>query len=227
MPPVTVVFDVETDRLLDASRSNWSELVITVAVFAVLRRPSAEPEATRSFVLPPRGGPEIAALLDGADAIVAYNGRHFDLRVLRNLYDAARVDGWEAKLMDPFEVIRATTRSWVKLNELLEANGLPVKAGDGRSAVDWWAAGEVEKVTEYCRLDVLLLCRLLVQETPIVFPIKEWQNQNQAQTPARDPSRNSWTHAVVGWAELDWPLFVSRRWCTWSTRHSGCLKPKP
>jgi hypothetical protein len=186
-----IAFDVETDRLLDRTRSNFEALRITVASALRLRFDDGDDEgaadedeeegrrATSYFAEPTASSDErpledLGILLDAADVVVAYNGRGFDIRVLRNHFPADRVDAWERKLADPFEAMRECTGSWVKLDELLEANALPRKAGDGVCAVEWWAAGERRKVAEYCCADVEGLAAIVAMDR-FRFPIKVWK----------------------------------------------------
>lgn len=199
------MFDLETDRLLDATRSNFADLCMTVGVGkwvdldldpeTATAATAANAEA-EEYVLD--GADDAGALarlgasLDRAETVVAYNGRGFDFRVLERYFGAARVQGWLAKLRDPFEVIRARTGSWVKLDDLLLANGLEGKTADGLSAVAWWGEGQRARVLEYCREDVEALCRL-VRMQEIRFPIKRWEGAGAARA-----------HAVVGWETLRW-----------------------
>jgi hypothetical protein len=172
------VFDIETDRLLNAARDNWSELRMTVCA-------AVTPNGTRHcYTLRPDADDEHAAVeladlcraLDEADRLVAYNGREFDLRVLGNHFGRERAEAWATKLADPFELIRAATGSWVSLDELLAANGLPVKTGSGVDAVAWWAAGEYDRVAEYCRQDAEALHTLVTRFSKLRFPVKRWVN---------------------------------------------------
>lgn len=186
-----VVFDVETDRLLDKTRSNYEDLRITVAAAY-----STRDETMHTCFGDREGGLDpLATLFDdeATDVVVAYNGRGFDFRVLKNHFPLDRVRAWEQKLIDPFEVIREQTGSWVKLDELLEANGLPRKSANGVAAVEWWADGRKEEVAEYCRDDVQGLVDLLALGK-FVFPIKRWEGRTQV---------------VSEWAELDWATHVA------------------
>lgn len=173
------VFDLETDRLLNKDRSNWSELRMTVGV-------GIDSDGNRhDFVLKPDGTDHDAVLkrleviLDSSSVITIYNGAGFDLRILRNYFPIQKVEEWECKLVDPFDIIRSGWRSWVKLDELLVANDLGSKSGDGIAAVKWWADGEHEKVLEYCYQDTLGLYNLMMKEGPIKFPIKRWKDGKQ------------------------------------------------
>lgn len=186
-----LVFDLETDRLLCKTRDDHRELRITVGQFCEIH----ETGARWTEVVSPSdfGGPDVSRMFDEADRIVAYNGRGFDLEVMRGYFSDAKVDGWCRKLRDPFEAIRDATGSWVKLEELLTANALPFeKSGDGVSAVEWWASGERRRVADYCRGDVEALVALISLER-IAFPIKAWRKSAQI---------------VTGWAELDWRPYL-------------------
>lgn len=174
-----VVFDVETDKLLSKARNNWDELRVTVCVAIecvsltsqVNNRDSVQEFVLFDDAINAADTDSFGKLMDDADVVVAYNGREFDLRVLRNHYASERVYKWAAKLLDPFEVIRDATGSWVKLDELLDANGLPRKPASGVDAVNWWKDGEQDKVIEYCKHDVLGLQRIVAMDR-IRFPVK-------------------------------------------------------
>jgi hypothetical protein len=191
------VFDIETDRLLTPSRDNWRDLRITAVV-------GIDPQGTaHEFVFMPNDAAaeadavlRIGKHLDSAVQIVAYNGREFDLRVLENYFEADRVESWLAKLVDPFEVIRATTGSWVKLDELLDANGLQKKGGTGVDAVQWWKDGQINRVVDYCRHDVFSLWSLVTQFKVLRFPVKVWEGGEQR---------------VVKWSRLRWHDYVAFR----------------
>ena len=193
------IFDIETDRLLNHARTNWSELQITVcagvwgdgsAPLCVLLTPDLSEDRKRE---------QLGALKDAIEKAVvvcAYNGRGFDMRVLENYFGAEAVTRWNAKLVDPFEVIRLTTGSWVKLDELLAANDLPGKSGTGTDAVDWWAEGRYEEVAEYCRQDAEAL-RIVVTMPPgrLRFPVKKWVDG---------------ANVVVRYAVLNWHAYLDR-----------------
>lgn len=218
---IVAVFDVETDRLLEKNQKNQStgheSLRITVACGVnLVGRESSEKNEIRTFYGNEEdaielGGDtleDLARALDAADAIVAYNGRWFDLRVMRNHIDPARVDLWEAKLVDPFEAMKEYTGSWVKLDELLEANGLPRKSADGVSAVEWWAAGRKKEVAEYCKDDVSGLVSLL-EMGKFAFPVKKWK--------VPPPSKSSPTmkikmkQEIASWSELNWNAYLASK----------------
>lgn len=173
------VFDLETDRLLNKERTNWNELRMTCGV-------GIDSDGNRhDFVLKPDCNDHeqvMASLqkhLDEAPVIVIYNGAGFDLKILRNYFSNEKVEEWECKLMDPFDILRSKWRTWVKLDELLVANGLGSKTGDGVLAVKWWEDGEYDKVVDYCYQDTLGLYKLVCIKGPIKFPVKRWKDGKQ------------------------------------------------
>jgi DEAD/DEAH box helicase domain-containing protein len=200
--PRILVFDVETNAIegdghvhVTVAVARWMDSLSEGCTCVV---PSAQDDA----VLHERFAP----LLDAADAIVAFNGRGFDLRVLLRAHFSdhrERVESWARKLIDPFEVMRTTTGSWVKLDEVLEANGLPCKTGSGLDAIRWWAEGERDKVARYCEADVEGLRSLLALEAPLRFPIKSWK---------RSENGSKRQVVITGWAHLDWHGYVQRWW---------------
>jgi hypothetical protein len=145
---------------------------------------------------------DMGRMLDEADVVVAYNGRSFDIRVLRNHFEQASVDQWEQKLVDPFEAMKDYTGSWVKLDELLDANGLPRKSADGVSAVLWWSEGRKREVAEYCKDDVSGLISLL-NLRKFAFPVKRWRRPRDAAT-----SSLKMRQEISGWSELNWTEYL-------------------
>lgn len=185
----------------------------------------------------------LGAALDDALMLVIYNGRNFDLRVLRAYFDVERVRGWERKLADPFEAILRSppgVSSWVKLDEILVANGLAPKSANGAEAVEWWANGEVDRVLEYCAHDTHQLWELtrLGMSQPLRFPVKQWvqvqvqvqQEQEQEQEKDKDKEKKKEEeqeeepmkkkqmqmqmqkreYCVVGWRRLDFVRYMRK-----------------
>lgn len=190
-----LVFDLETDKQLDRrNRDSIKDLRITVACFI------EDDGKCHNFMFLDASIIEnlekIKALMDSADRICAYNGRGFDFWVLLNYFDQESIERWLAKLVDPFEIIRFKTGSWVKLNELCVANGLSAKSGDGLLAISWWKNGEYDKVAQYCEQDTRLLWRL-IQLDHLLFPIKKYDFETRE-------------HVVVEWKKLHWKKYLAR-----------------
>jgi DEAD/DEAH box helicase domain-containing protein len=83
--------------------------------------------------------------------IVGYNVRGFDLPVLVPY-------GLELKGLDVFDImydLEALTRQrFLKLEHVARGTLNAGKSADGLLAVEWWKAGEVQKVIDYCQQDV-------------------------------------------------------------------------
>ena len=105
---------------------------------------------------------------DDAEAIVAYNGLHFDFPLLRKHYGRAgykRYLSHRCKTLDPCKTIEAATGIRTKLDQLLKSNGLETKSANGLEAIDWWNAGQRMKLRSYCMKDVEVMARLVLHAT--------------------------------------------------------------
>ncbi len=206
------VFDIETDRLIDRGVDRDSAIDALEMTVCVVMTGGAD-GARHDFVMSGSAATGLTAedvvtlahlgsVLDASELLVAFNGRGFDLRVLGRYYARERVASWAARLVDPFELIRDLTGSWVKLDELLALNGLPGKQGDGVDAVTWWADGQRDRVLEYCADDVRALRALVVDHGlmrprgTIRFPIKRWDRLARAQVIV-EHRRLDWASVVV------------------------------
>ena len=111
---------------------------------------------------------EMLQRFDDAAVLVAYNGRAFDMRVLRRYYgEGAEADArWKAhcqKLIDPMEAVVGVAKRRVRMEAVARANGHGGKNGDGRRAPEMYARGQLEQLRRYCERDVELLALLVVQ----------------------------------------------------------------
>lgn len=117
----------------------------------------------------------LLALFDAAEVVVAYNGLGFDMPIMRKYYGTSksakqRYLEHRMKLFDPMlRVAAATDLPFPKLSNLLEANQVPSKTGDGLLAIQLWAAGKREELREYCANDVRALAQL-VHLSELVVP---------------------------------------------------------
>ena len=172
-----VVYDVETTTLID-EHVRVEDMEVSVA--CATRLPAAATkEATWAAAehgtfwhADARGvsGSAVERLLewfDAADAIVAYNGRAFDMRVMERVYagDAERARSHMAKLMDPMEVVQRACGRRVRLSHLLALNGGAQKAGAGCDAPRLWERGQMEQLERYCRRDVEALAGLVMKDS--------------------------------------------------------------
>ena len=175
-----VVFDIETTELIEED-TNIEKMVMSVACakwIAAGTRTAKEADTeadeltiwNEEVTRTPTGGmPErVARLLawfDGARAIVGYNARRFDMRVLRQYYrgDTERWERHMQKLRDPMEAIQHMTGRRQKLSTILRINTHAPKGGTGSDAPRWWEEGRHAQLEAYCARDVAALTGIIMQ----------------------------------------------------------------
>jgi DEAD/DEAH box helicase domain-containing protein len=86
--------------------------------------------------------------------IVTFNGNRFDFEVLRAYGPVDRV---RERSMDIHEILHKQLGHRIKLDQLAKDTLGTAKSGDGLKAVEWWRAGQKDRVAEYCEQDVAIL----------------------------------------------------------------------
>ena len=95
------------------------------------------------------------ALLDelkAADRVIGFNLIGFDYRVLRPY--APGFNFASLRTLDLLRDIQRTLGFRLSLDAIAEASLGTTKSADGLKAVEWFRAGDLEKVAEYCKMDV-------------------------------------------------------------------------
>jgi DEAD/DEAH box helicase domain-containing protein len=92
--------------------------------------------------------------LENFTHVVTFNGNRFDLEVLRAY---APVDGLRKRSFDVHELLYGLLGHRVKLDQLARDTLGATKTGDGLQAVEWWRAGQKDRVAKYCEQDVAIL----------------------------------------------------------------------
>ena len=172
-----VLFDVETTELITDEVPVEDMRVAVACAVRAATRDTGEMETAQAETLTcwheqvthaPGGGERhgvetLLRWMDAAAVIVAYNGRAFDMEVLRGYYrgDTERWARHEAKLHDPLEAVRRAAGHRVKLSTLLSLNRMGGKAGTGCDAPRWWKEGRWEQLERYCMRDVHALMELV------------------------------------------------------------------
>lgn len=157
--PQTLAFDAETSGLEDGC----DIYVISVCDTATLQ--------CRSFTPPdPAAGgvghiEEAIEYLAAADRVVSFNGSGFDLRVMAAALDPASPAHKKAArlALASFDILFDFTAQhgyYTSLASLCTASLEKDKTGSGADAVEWWAAGEHDKVVQYCEDDARLTAEL-------------------------------------------------------------------
>ncbi len=86
--------------------------------------------------------------------VITYNGNRFDIEVLRAY---APVENIRKASLDILEELHKVVGHRVKLDQVAKETLGTAKSGDGLKAVEWWRAGQKDRVAEYCEQDVAIL----------------------------------------------------------------------
>jgi DEAD/DEAH box helicase domain-containing protein len=86
--------------------------------------------------------------------VITFNGNRFDLEVLRAY---ASIDRLKMLSFDVHEKLHKQLGHRIKLDQLAKDTLGTAKSGDGIKAVEWWRAGERDRVAAYCEQDVAIL----------------------------------------------------------------------
>jgi len=90
-------------------------------------------------------------ILEKAERIIGYNSEHFDLPILNKYYAG---DLLKFPQLDILKVIKETSGSRFKLNDIAKATLQIEKSADGLQAMKWWEEGKVDEIKKYCEQDV-------------------------------------------------------------------------
>lgn len=142
-----VVFDLETQNLFEdvGGRSNIGALKVSCAVtWSSIRNDFA--------VYWEKDVPALITELKSAGRVVGFNIKGFDYEVLRPYAPDERLQFLPTlDIMD--DLFRALSFR-VSLDSVARATLGDTKSASGVQAVAWWRAGELEKLAEYCKVDV-------------------------------------------------------------------------
>ncbi len=95
--------------------------------------------------------PKLWPILEKADAIVTFNGDHFDLPLLNKYYSG---DLMKMKSLDLIVEVKKSLGFRIGLGVIAEGTLGRGKSGHGLEAVEWWKKGEIDKIVKYCIEDV-------------------------------------------------------------------------
>ncbi len=143
---------------------------------------------------------ELLSWFDRARVIVAYNGRDFDMRVLRGAYgrEERRWMAHMAKLHDPMEAAHRAAGRRPRLSTLLKLNRLGDKGGTGCDAPRWWSEGRHAQLERYCARDTDALVELVARAeirvpgggTTREASVRRWLDDSQRARPATSRPRD-------------------------------------
>ena len=145
-------FDLETQNAIDdvGGRGNLQQLKMSVGV-TYSTADNAFHRYTEANVQ------DLIAALKSAERVVGFNLLDFDYEVLR----AYTSDDLRAvPTVDLLAHVRRAAGFRVGLDALASATLNVKKSGHGLQAIQWWRAGELEKLFVYCEQDVDVTRRL-------------------------------------------------------------------
>jgi DEAD/DEAH box helicase domain-containing protein len=140
-----ITFDLETKNIFQDTGSN-DPTSLDISVVGVHDSETGEYTAylEKDFA-------KMWPLFETADAIVSFNGDHFDIPILNKYYHGTLSN---IKSIDLMLAVQKVLGRRIKLDTLAEATLGKKKSGNGLDAVAWWRNGEIEKVMKYCLDDV-------------------------------------------------------------------------
>ena len=142
-----VFFDLESQNLFQdvGGRNNIEKLRLSCGVtFSAERNDFA--------VYWEKDAPALIEELKAADRVIGFNLIGFDYQVLRPY--APGFNFASLRTLDLLQDIHRTLGFRLSLDAIAEASLGTTKSADGLKAVEWFRAGELEKVAEYCKVDV-------------------------------------------------------------------------
>jgi DEAD/DEAH box helicase domain-containing protein len=145
-----ITLDLETQNFFQDTGSN-EPASLDISVVCIHDSAAPAGEEFRSFVVHDMKG--LWPILESADAIVTWNGDHFDIPLLNKYYPG---DLTKIKSIDLMKEVQAVLGRRLKLDSVAAATLGVSKSGNGIEAVEWWRTGEIEKIIKYCTDDVRL-----------------------------------------------------------------------
>jgi DEAD/DEAH box helicase domain-containing protein len=144
-----IYLDIETLRLSNEVEGGWGNVRAFGVAVAVTW--DSDNRFRRWFE---GDSKNLIAELETFTRIITFNGNRFDLEVLRAY---APVEGLRRLSFDVLETLHKQLGHRVKLDQLARDTLGRAKSGDGLQAVEWWRAGDKERVAAYCEEDVAIL----------------------------------------------------------------------
>jgi len=142
-----VVFDLETQNLFEdvGGRGNIGALKVSCGV--------TWSSARNDFsVYWEKDVPALIAELKSPGRVIGFNVKGFDYEVLRPYAPNERLQFLPT--LDIMDDLFHTLSFRVSLDSVSRATLGAGKSASGLQAVEWWRAGELDKLVEYCKVDV-------------------------------------------------------------------------
>ncbi len=163
-----IVFDIET-RNIFSEVGSADPAKLDISVVGVY---DSETDAYTTYLQEDLH--KLWPILERADMLIGFYSDNFDIPLLDKYYPG---DLTKIKSLDILKEIRKQYGRGMKLDQLAEGTLNIGKSGDGFDATRWWKQGEIEKLREYCLLDVKITKEIYdyaVQNQKLLF--KEGRN---------------------------------------------------
>jgi len=140
-----ITFDIETRNVFaDVGKNDPSLLDISIVGIH-----DSETDEYSSYLQ--EDLPKLWPILERADMLIGFNSDHFDIPLLNKYYPG---DLTKIKSLDILREIQKSYGRRMKLDQLAEGTLGKKKSGHGLDAIQWWKAGDIEKIRKYCIDDV-------------------------------------------------------------------------
>ena len=140
-----IVMDIETTNSF-AEVGKYDPSLLNVSLVGVYFYAT---DTYESFLEPEL--PKLWRLLEGADRIIGYNLIGFDYKVLNRYYPG---DLLKLPTLDVMYEIEHQIGFRVKIDDVAQATLGVGKSGNGLMAIEYFRRGELDKLREYCLMDV-------------------------------------------------------------------------
>lgn len=140
-----VVLDIETQNTFQDVGGYFTDK-LKISVIGVYFYETGTFEAFEEHELA-----QLFSRLEKSGRIIGYNSKGFDLPVMNNYYAG---DFLDFPNLDILEEIHKALGFRLKLDDVAAATVGHRKSGHGLQAVEWWKAGEIQKIKDYCLQDV-------------------------------------------------------------------------
>jgi DEAD/DEAH box helicase domain-containing protein len=142
-----VFFDLETQNLFEdvGGRDHMDKLLVACAV-------TWSTEKNDFSVYWEKDVPALVAELKSATKVIGFNLRGFDYHVLQPYSPETRFVA--VPTLDLLQDLQKILGFSISLDSIASATLGATKSADGVQSVQWFRAGELEKVAEYCKMDV-------------------------------------------------------------------------
>lgn len=140
-----ITFDIETKNFFQDVGSN-DPVALDISVVCIH---DSLDNQYKSFL--EEDFPKLWPIIEKADALITWNGDHFDIPLLNKYYSG---DLTKIKSIDLMKEVKNALGRRLKLDTVAEATLGQKKSGHGTEAVEWWKTGEIDKIIKYCTDDV-------------------------------------------------------------------------